>query len=178
MQGNHLLIYTKKGKTVTLLSSMHHDNVTSGPNKPDLIYFHNKTKSGIDVMDKLLGKYSVRRRTNRWPLAFFYNIIGIAALAAYIIYYKNNHMIQTKTDRRRVFLREELSLPIIEDRSLNQQVTRNLATKLAIESILHRSITTTSILTPTASTSLQPKRDATGRKIIVGCCNIFLRSPS
>jgi hypothetical protein len=37
-------------------------------------------------MDKMLAEYSVKRRDNRWPLAFYYNMIGVAALAAYVIY--------------------------------------------------------------------------------------------
>lgn len=175
----------KKKKTVILLSSMHHDvDATSGPNKkPDMIHFYNKIKSGIDMIDKLVGRYSVRRRTNRWPLAFFYNIIDIAALAAYTIYYENNDMLRKNTDQRRVFLRqlgEELCSPIIQDRSLNQQVIRNLSTKLAIGSMLNRSIDIASTSASTAFTSASTaptRRDASGRKIVVGSCYICHGAP-
>jgi len=47
-------------------------------------------------MDKLLGEYSAHRKTNRWPLALFYNILDVAALAAYLIYKANNEMIKKK----------------------------------------------------------------------------------
>lgn len=83
-------------------------------------------------MDQLLGRYTTHRRTNRWPLAFFYNILDIAALASYIIYIENNKMLQRKTSDRRVFLRqlgEELCYPEIQNRSLNIQAMRHFATR-------------------------------------------------
>jgi hypothetical protein len=54
--------------------------------KPEIIKYYNKTKRGVDTMDKMLAEYSVKRRANRCPLTFYYNMIGVAALAAYVIY--------------------------------------------------------------------------------------------
>lgn len=52
---------------------MNYDNTIIGSKqKPETVEFYNKTKSGVDVMDKLLGWYRTHRRTNRWPLAFFF----------------------------------------------------------------------------------------------------------
>ena len=84
---------------------MHYDKQTEGPNdKPVMVTDYNKTKGGVDNMGKMLGEYSCKRRTNRWLLAFFYNILDVAALAAFIIYMENNPHLKTSTNRRRKFL--------------------------------------------------------------------------
>lgn len=67
-------------KAVIMLSSMHMSPVIESDKEtaePEITLYYNKTKSGVDYMDKLC-------RTNRWPLALLYNIIDIAALAAYV----------------------------------------------------------------------------------------------
>lgn len=84
-------IFQKKNKAVVVLSTMHYDRETQGSaNKTTMILDYNRTKGGVDNMDKMLGEYSCKRRTNRWPLAFFYNILDVAALAAHIVYMENN----------------------------------------------------------------------------------------
>lgn len=39
--------------------------------KPEIIKYYNQTKGGVDTMDKMSSEYTVKRRTNRWLLAFF-----------------------------------------------------------------------------------------------------------
>ena len=56
----------RKGKTVTLLSTMHHDDKVEGEDKkPEIILHYNACKSGVDNLDKLVGTFSCRRKTNR-----------------------------------------------------------------------------------------------------------------
>ncbi|OWA51408.1 hypothetical protein BV898_15891 [Hypsibius exemplaris] len=64
-------------KCVILLSSQHHSiqfDADTIEKKPEIIKVYNATKSGVDTMDQLVGTYSVRRKTNRWPMAFFYDM--------------------------------------------------------------------------------------------------------
>ena len=56
----------KKGKVVTLLSSMHVgknadriDESTKDKRKPNIITFYNKTKGGVDKVDELKSTYSL-----------------------------------------------------------------------------------------------------------------------
>lgn len=167
----------KKRKAVILLSTMHHDTAVSGEkNKPEIVHFYNKTKSGVDIMDKLLGQYTTHRKTHRWPVAFFYNILDIAALAAYIIYTENNVMLKKRLDARSRFLRqlgEELCLPSIQDRSQNPQTMRHFVTRTGIECMLQRAVTNVDERA-VASTSAAPK-DYSGRKKHVGVCYICAR---
>lgn len=114
----------KKNKAVILLSTMHSDAAVNddGKRKPHMISYYNKYKTGVDTMDQMVTRYTTHRRTQRWPLAMFFNILDVGALASYIIYYENNKMIRKKTNQRRIFLRqlsEELAKPFIEDRSTN-----------------------------------------------------------
>lgn len=74
-----------KNKAVILLSTVHYDTSVAGiKKKPEAIMHYNKTKTGVDVMDQMLGKYTTKRRTNRWTLAIFYNMIDVMGLASYI----------------------------------------------------------------------------------------------
>lgn len=56
-------------------------------------------------MDKMLTEYSVKRKTRRWTLALFFNMIDVAALAAYLIW-KEHHPNLTTKDSRRQFLKD------------------------------------------------------------------------
>lgn len=81
----------KKNRAVVLLSTTHFDNEISDiKQKPKMILFYNETKGAVDTMDKMLGQYTTKRKTYRWPLSLFYNILDLSALAAYIIYSENN----------------------------------------------------------------------------------------
>ena len=57
----------KKGKAVILLSSMHHDDTVDAEDrqKPEIIQHYNKTKSGVDNLDHLVGLYSVKRKGSK-----------------------------------------------------------------------------------------------------------------
>ena len=69
------------------MSTSHYDMEITGPkNKPKMIDDYNKLKGGVDNMDKYLSEYTTKRKTNRWPLAFFYNMLDVAALAAFVLY--------------------------------------------------------------------------------------------
>ncbi|CAL1687546.1 unnamed protein product [Lasius platythorax] len=168
----------KKNKAVILLSTMHHDKAIVGPKqKPEILHFYNKTKSDVDVMDKMLGTYTTRRQTKRWPLAFFYNIIDITALAAYLIYFMNNDMLHKRTNERRSFLRqlgEELCLPAIEDRATNALYSRHINIKTAIECMLKKSFFGAVNADDDVRLSA---RDHTGRTPVQGSCYICYAAP-
>lgn len=159
----------KKNKSVILLSTMHTSPDVDQPplSKPEIIKYYNKTKGGVDTMDKFLSEYTVKRRTNRWPLAFYYNLIDVAALAAYIIY-KKNHPTLKSSGLRRNFLKDlakQLCLPTIEARISDEYQIRNNITRSSIEMVLGSQM----VVLPEPSVS---QRDATGRVPIVGSCYI------
>jgi len=78
----------KKGKVVTLLSTMHlsKGEEVGSEKKPEVIMYYNSTKGGVDTMDQLVRGYSTKRMTRRWPMAIFYNMVDISALNAIIVY--------------------------------------------------------------------------------------------
>ncbi|XP_050520903.1 piggyBac transposable element-derived protein 4-like [Daktulosphaira vitifoliae] len=159
----------KINKSVILLSTMHMtaDIMQAATAKPEIIKYYNQTKGGVDTMDKMLTEYTVKRRTNRWPLAFFFNMIDIAALAAYIIYMEHNQRFNT-TDRHRKFLKElanQLCMPAIEIRTSIPKVVGNRYTRNSMEMVLGRPIQ--QII---AIPKNEPPRDASGRIQIVGSC--------
>ena len=118
---------------------MHYDKDVQGPKeKPAMIIDYNKFKGGVDNIDKYLSEYSTKRKTNRWPLAFFFNILDIAAFTAFNIYKENNLQNCQSTDYRRMFLRqwsEQLTMPEIQRRSENVQIMRHFGPRSGVESM-------------------------------------------
>ncbi|XP_029441015.1 uncharacterized protein LOC115080763 isoform X2 [Rhinatrema bivittatum] len=84
-----MTVYQRKAnKNVILLSTMHPD-VQLGPDtkrKPNTVTFYNETKSGVDVIDQMARKYSVKAASRRWPVHTFYNMLDLAAINAWILY--------------------------------------------------------------------------------------------
>ncbi|XP_017471351.1 PREDICTED: uncharacterized protein LOC108362744 [Rhagoletis zephyria] len=145
----------KKNKAVILLSTMHNDAEIADSGKPEIIEYYNRTKGGVDRMDQMFAEYPTQRQTKRWPLAMFFNMLDITALAAYIVYDLNNPMLPWRTNNKRKqilrSLAEALCMPIIEARAINRQVTRNFSTKIAIEAYFNRPVE--SMVSTAASTS-------------------------
>lgn len=95
----------KKNKTVLLLSTMHEGAVLNpNTNKPDIIHSYNATKSGVDTFDQICSNMSCNRKTRRWPMAIFYNMLNISAVNSYVIYSYNSYKIQKKPIPRRDFM--------------------------------------------------------------------------
>ncbi|KAF5276317.1 hypothetical protein FQR65_LT16418 [Abscondita terminalis] len=87
-----LLSYVpKKGKTVLLISSMHHKGEVDDTEnkKPNIILYYNTTKGGVDKVDEMKGSYSVSRKTARWPLTIFFSIMNIGGINSRVIFESN-----------------------------------------------------------------------------------------
>ena len=96
----------KKSKTVILLSNIHCDKevpeVSNPKLKPWIILDYNGNKSGVDKMDQMLKEYRCYRAISRWPVVIFFYLIGISALASWVLY-QTKHPdlpIVRKKDRR------------------------------------------------------------------------------
>ena len=114
----------KKNRAVILLSTMHHSTEVdvSNKNKSEINLYYNSTKGGVDTLDQMVHEYTVRRKTNRWPIAFFQNILDVLGIASLIIWkqlYPTWNQ-RKKNTQRKLFLREiatELVAPHIRRRS-------------------------------------------------------------
>lgn len=113
----------KKGKAVVLLSTMHHSKMVdenSQKKKTEIILFYNQTKGGVDTVDQMVGYYTCKRQTQRWPMVLWYNMIDIATLNVYSFFRAQHPDISTGiTNARRHFLTElskELVTPHMKSR--------------------------------------------------------------
>jgi len=100
----------RKNRAVIFLSTMHHTNEVDIANKSksEINLYYNATKGGVDTLDQLAHEYTVRRKTNRWPVAFFQNIIDVVGVASLIIW-KNLYPTWNQRkpySQRKIFLRE------------------------------------------------------------------------
>lgn len=160
----------KKNKSVVLLSTMHYDNAVSGDKqKPEIIHHYNATKGGVDSMDKMLSHFTSKRKTCRWPLALFFNVIDICGLASYIIH--KAHKPSKKTYYRRKVLNElskVLVMPNVLNRAKNPRVTGQVSTRTAIELLTGKPLQENLPL-PQHNPR---KRQADGRLPICGSCYV------
>lgn len=115
--GETLLSYKpKKRKHVLLLTSVKEvlkDLISplDSKQKPEAILLYNKTKGGVDTVDKLISSYSVNRGSSRWPVVIGSTILNIAAINANVIFQRNNP--STRITRRRFI--KELAYDLVYD---------------------------------------------------------------
>ncbi|XP_056102977.1 piggyBac transposable element-derived protein 4-like [Rhinichthys klamathensis goyatoka] len=99
----------QKKKNVILMSTMHKDAAVSDreDRKPIMILDYNATKGGVDNLDKIVATYTCARKTARWPMAIFFNILNVSAYNSFVLWREINPTWgQLKSYRRRLFLEE------------------------------------------------------------------------
>lgn len=108
----------KANKNVIVMSSLHPDVAlgSDGKKKPETVTFYNETKYGVDIVDQMARKYSVKPPARRWPLHTFSNILDLAGINAWILY---KEVTGKKIQRREYLLKlaEELTEGNIASRS-------------------------------------------------------------
>ena len=74
--------------------------------KPEVILYYNSTKSGVDILDRMVRTYTCKMMTRRWSVALLYIMIDVSAVNAYIVWQQfhgeNNRSFSKK--RRSKFL--------------------------------------------------------------------------
>ena len=65
---------------------MHHDDKIGDRSKSEIVEFYNKTKAGVEALDQKVRHYTTYRKTSRWPLVVFYNILDLLAYNAFVLY--------------------------------------------------------------------------------------------
>lgn len=53
---------------------------------PNIIHQYNAHMDGVDLMDGLLGRYHIRMKTVKWMSRFFYHVLDLAMVNAYLLY--------------------------------------------------------------------------------------------
>ena len=107
---------------------------TDSSNRPEAILLYNKTKGGVDSVDKLVSSYSVSRGTRRWPLVIFFMMMNVAAINAYVIYRKNNNQVRMN---RSEFVKR-LSKELVYDHARHRSSIQQTPNKSRIDEIFPR----------------------------------------
>ncbi|XP_050310635.1 uncharacterized protein LOC126746418 [Anthonomus grandis grandis] len=116
----------KNNKIVNLLSTMHKNGtVNINTKKPEMIMSYNSTKGAVDTFDQMCQNMCANRKTKRWPMCIFYNMINIACINAYVIYSHNIFAQGGKPLPRQQFMME-----LHKKRTESHQTSRLENTKL------------------------------------------------
>lgn len=123
----------KKGKSVILISSMHHDaKIDKNTLKPDIILFYNDTKSGVDALDQKCVHFSTSRRTRRWPMVLFFQMLNIAGVNSRVLYQCS----PKGTEIERYSFLKKLGMALCKDymeiRMNNKYIRRQLRESIAL----------------------------------------------
>lgn len=112
---------TNRGKNTAMfaydgpmLSTLHYspDN-NNEVELPEIINFYNKTKGGVDIFDAMAKKYSVQRKTKRWPVCIFYGLLNGIGINSWVLFKCSRANNKPDIKYRRTFLKE-LGLNLIE----------------------------------------------------------------
>lgn len=113
-----------------LLSSSHCsasiDELTGDQRKPVMITDYNRSKGGVDTLDENVETFSCRRKTCRWPLLLFYNLLDVAAYNAYVVMLKNGYRGSRSDFLRHLTL--QMARPMMLFRAQQQRVSSNSKT--------------------------------------------------
>ncbi|XP_041942278.1 piggyBac transposable element-derived protein 4-like [Alosa sapidissima] len=91
------------------MSTLHKDAAISTEEhlKPHIILDYNRNKGGVDCLDKLTGTYTCKRKTARWPVVVFHNILDVSAYNAFVVWTAiNPAWNHGKPFKRRLFIAE------------------------------------------------------------------------
>lgn len=103
-----LLSYVpKKGKNVLLMSSAHYSaevQTSREDQKPAAIHDYNQGKGGVDILDSCIEDFSTKRKTNRYTLVIFFNILDVSIYNAFLLCKESNSPV--KTNCRRQFMKK------------------------------------------------------------------------
>ena len=111
---------SKQKKIVLLLSTMHPEG--DKPNStvlPEIVDFYNRTKGGVDTFDQLVHRYTVARKSRRWPLRVFYNLLDIVGINSNILCKGSKAPERELMPNRRAFLKKlgrDLVTPLMRER--------------------------------------------------------------
>ena len=120
---------------------MHYDdNFDVETRKPEIVMSYNATKGGVDSMDQMCHAVTTKRKTNRWPMLLFYNVLDVASITALVVWRKVDPSDKlSDEDRRALFnitVAEELVRPQLERRQIIKDLCRYL--KFTINTALHQ----------------------------------------
>ena len=105
----------KKSKSVLLVYTMHHDDkIGDQSGKSDIILYYNHTKGVVDTVDQMCYTYSMQRKTKRWPLAYFINLLNLGGLNSYITYITRNLQWCQKLSHKQTQFLEDLGLDLVK----------------------------------------------------------------
>ena len=77
---------------------------------------YNQIKGGVDSLDQLVHSYMSKRKSRRWPLCFFHNLLDVASVAAFVAWtFKHQNWKASKSHKRRLFL-QKLTGQLVEDK--------------------------------------------------------------
>lgn len=152
---------SKRAKNVLLLSTMHSaPERCEASGKPEIVLAYNKTKGGVDALDQMAHAFTVKRKTKRWPLVIFFNMVDLSTIAARVIWQaKLPEDKLSHEDNRQLFIIAAAREFVIQQIQRRTAVpTLNLPIKQNMDSVLKTLLPTASMPAATSTPTNKRKR--------------------
>lgn len=129
-----LVSYTTNTKENVLVLSTAHatDAINEQTRKPLIIHSYNEHKGGVETFDQMLRNFTCKRKSNRWPMVVFHNMIDVAALAAFRLYELCNRGWNIKKSEKRKTFFKDLSYELVQPHLDTRSQTPNLRPSVKI----------------------------------------------
>ncbi|KAJ8960680.1 hypothetical protein NQ314_006037 [Rhamnusium bicolor] len=146
-----------------MLSTMHEkDDEPYITKLPKNVKFYNSTKGGVDTLDQLCHTYSTGRKTRRWPLCLFYNLLNMVGYNSLVLLRGSAAPDKEIITNRRAYLKK-LTLVLVKPHMESRLEIPNLRREL------HQTICNVLKITRAEKVPIRP-HTTTGR------CTFCLRS--
>lgn len=145
---------------------------------PEIIRFYNSTKGGVDTLDQLCHTYSTNRKTRRWPLCLFYNLLNIVGYNSMILLRGSNAPEKEMIKNRRAYLKKlalDLVKPHMESRleipTLRRELRQTICNVLKITNPVEVPIRPT---TTTGRCTFCPRSEDRKSRVSCAVCKKFI----
>lgn len=104
--------------------------------KPKIVKLYNSLKAGVDTLDCATGSYTCKRRTDRYPVAIFHNLLDLCTHNAFQTFLAaNNGYLSGDRSKKRKFLdwlSKELAIEHVRERRNESGLQNEVVKKIDI----------------------------------------------
>jgi len=97
--GMHLDVFKDKKKVLYILTSVYSNDINKENKKPESLRKYNEFMNGVDKANQMHSYYRFGHKTRKWWKVYFFELLEISIVNAYILYKSYNQKMSHKDFR-------------------------------------------------------------------------------
>lgn len=106
--------YKTKSTEVVCYVSSQHCEPELGNKMPEIVVSYDSHKDGVRTFNKIVDSVNCARRTKRWTLTLFFNMLSLACANAYVVYLHNVYRGLCDVERNRPLSRFDFVVKLVD----------------------------------------------------------------